>query len=260
MNEFNIEVAGGNSVRLPTAGKYCDRDILVTATGGDTDAAYQQGFADGKKYHNDAFWYLYQIGGARTNYENAFAGMGWTDNLFKPQYDIKPEGNLYMCFRKSGITDLVAALEKQGVVFDVSAVTNMTYAFYNSGITHIGVLDCSNVTNASNFSNCFISCTKLVTIDKIKLATTSGTFTNVFDNTPMLENITFEGEINRNGLSFGSSTKLTHASLMSIVGALADYSEDTSGTSWVLTLGTANLEKLSDAEKAIATEKGWTLV
>jgi hypothetical protein len=34
MSEFNITVEGGSSVRLPTAGKYCDRDILVTATGG----------------------------------------------------------------------------------------------------------------------------------------------------------------------------------------------------------------------------------
>lgn len=31
---FNIEIEGGTSVRLPTAGKYCDRDIVVTATGG----------------------------------------------------------------------------------------------------------------------------------------------------------------------------------------------------------------------------------
>ena len=30
----NITVEGGTSVRLLTAGKYCDRDILVTATGG----------------------------------------------------------------------------------------------------------------------------------------------------------------------------------------------------------------------------------
>ena len=34
MSEFAIEVEGGSSVRLPTAGKYCDRDIVVTATGG----------------------------------------------------------------------------------------------------------------------------------------------------------------------------------------------------------------------------------
>ena len=30
----NITVEGGTSVRLPTAGKYCDRDIVVTALGG----------------------------------------------------------------------------------------------------------------------------------------------------------------------------------------------------------------------------------
>lgn len=30
----NITVEGGTSVRLPTAGKYCDRDILILATGG----------------------------------------------------------------------------------------------------------------------------------------------------------------------------------------------------------------------------------
>ena len=30
----NITVEGGTSVRLPTAGKYCDRDIVITAKGG----------------------------------------------------------------------------------------------------------------------------------------------------------------------------------------------------------------------------------
>ena len=30
----NITVEGGTSVRLPTSGKYCDRDIVVMATGG----------------------------------------------------------------------------------------------------------------------------------------------------------------------------------------------------------------------------------
>lgn len=35
---FNVEVAGGTSVRLTTAGKYCDRDIIVTATGGGNES------------------------------------------------------------------------------------------------------------------------------------------------------------------------------------------------------------------------------
>ena len=30
----NITIEGGKTVRLKTAGKYCDRDIVVTATGG----------------------------------------------------------------------------------------------------------------------------------------------------------------------------------------------------------------------------------
>ena len=35
MSEFNVTVDSGNSIRLKTAGKYCDRDIVVTAEGGD---------------------------------------------------------------------------------------------------------------------------------------------------------------------------------------------------------------------------------
>lgn len=34
MSEINITVEGGTSKRLLTAGKYCDKDIVVTATGG----------------------------------------------------------------------------------------------------------------------------------------------------------------------------------------------------------------------------------
>ena len=33
----NIIVESGTSVRLPTSGKYCDRDIMITATGGTED-------------------------------------------------------------------------------------------------------------------------------------------------------------------------------------------------------------------------------
>jgi hypothetical protein len=42
---------------------------------------------------------------------------------------------------------------------------------------------------------------------------------------------------------------------MSIINALQ---KKTSGT-WTVTLGTTNLNKLDTNEKAIATDKGWTL-
>ena len=33
MSEHNITVKGGASIRLPTGGKYCDRDIVITSEG-----------------------------------------------------------------------------------------------------------------------------------------------------------------------------------------------------------------------------------
>lgn len=39
--DFNVEVKDGKTVRLPTAEKYCDYDIVVTATSGDSDLAKQ---------------------------------------------------------------------------------------------------------------------------------------------------------------------------------------------------------------------------
>lgn len=41
----NIAVEGGTSVRLPTAGKYCDRDIVVTATGGGAGGDLPDGYS-----------------------------------------------------------------------------------------------------------------------------------------------------------------------------------------------------------------------
>lgn len=34
---YNITVEGGSTIRLPVAGKYCDRDIIITAEGGAKD-------------------------------------------------------------------------------------------------------------------------------------------------------------------------------------------------------------------------------
>jgi hypothetical protein len=39
MSEINITIEGGTSKRLLTAGKYCDKDIVVTATGSDGGGA-----------------------------------------------------------------------------------------------------------------------------------------------------------------------------------------------------------------------------
>ena len=48
---------------------------------------------------------------------------------------------------------------------------------------------------------------------------------------------------------------LTHDSLMNVINEAGDVTSNPQ----TLTLGTTNLNKLTDEEKAIATNKGWTL-
>ena len=55
-------------------------------------------------------------------------------------------------------------------------------------------------------------------------------------------------------------TQLDHSSLLVIINGLYDYvGAGSSGTRYIK-LGDANLAKLTDEEKAIATNKGWTIV
>ena len=51
----NITIGGGTSVRLPTAGKYCDQDIIVTATGGGGNTSIEDGLVTRSltSYSND---------------------------------------------------------------------------------------------------------------------------------------------------------------------------------------------------------------
>ena len=71
-----------------------------------------------------------------------------------------------------------------------------------------------------------------------------------------LEYVGFEGVLTNN-LKIDECVKLSHESIMKLLGILKDYAG--TGTTHTLTLGTTNLAKLTDAEKAIATNRGWTL-
>jgi hypothetical protein len=82
-------------------------------------------------------------------------------------------------------------------------------------------------------------------------------FYNAFSGCTNLENITIQGNICHN-ISFYGCNKLTHESLMSIINALTHLSSSSKVYRYCQ-LGSANLAKLTDEEKAIATNKGWTL-
>ena len=78
-------------------------------------------------------------------------------------------------------------------------------------------------------------------------------FVGTFDGCLSLETITGNPVFNVS-LNLSESHKLTHDSIMVVINGL-----QTVTTTQTLTLGETNLAKLSDAEKKIATDKGWTL-
>lgn len=132
----------------------------------------------------------------------------------------------------------------------------MAQCFYScASLQKIGELI---TPKAVSFFCCFQNCTKLHTIEGIDLSSAKNV-NNMFSYCSALENITFNGVIKISGLNLSPCTALTHDSLMSAINALYDWASEGGTSTYTLTLGSTNLGKLTDAEKAIATQKGWTL-
>ena len=158
--------------------------------------------------------------------------------------------------------------------FDTSNVTSMNYMFsYCYELTTVPQFDTSNVTSmASMFSSCtnldtgprfdtsnlldmnfmFFSCSKLTTVPQFDTSNVRD-MNSMFSNCNNLEHIRMIN-INAN-LSISASKKFTREALLEILGNLK---AQTSGTR-TLKMGSQNLAKLTDEDKAIATNKGWTL-
>lgn len=100
----------------------------------------------------------------------------------------------------------------------------------------------------------FFNCKSIVNLTIPNTVTTIGA--GVFTNCSKLTNVTLGDGFNCNGLDLSPSTKYSVDTIVSMLIALADR---TGETAYTLTLGATNLAKLSDEQKAIATDKNWTL-
>lgn len=151
-------------------------------------------------------------------------------------------------------TNLIASfascelLEKLNI--DCSNVLTMYITFF--GCKNLIELNLNNTSNVTNFFMSFAYCENLKRINGIDFSSATGdcNFTACYN----LEKIQLTGKISFNRLVLSDSTKLTHETLLSILYALENTENPKK-----LTLGKINLEKLTDNEKAIATEKNWTL-
>ena len=139
-------------------------------------------------------------------------------------------------------------LEKLNI--DCSNVLTMYVTFF--GCKNLIELNLNNTSNVTNFFMSFAYCENLKRINGIDFSSATGdcNFTACYN----LEKIQLTGKISFNRLVLSDSTKLTHETLLSILYALENTENPKK-----LTLGKINLEKLTDNEKAIATEKNWTL-
>ena len=213
-------------------------------------------YEKGKQSEYDRFWDIYQDNGNRVNYGNAFAGVRWIPELIKPKYPIYPT-NAYMMFRgNSNFFNFKKHCEDFGIVLDFKNCTAIQYLFSACNFTDIGELDFSS---ASGFGDCFLSASYLTNIDKIILKNdgSQNLGAKPFNGCSRLEEVRFEGVIGTTGMTFSANTNLSHDSIMSIIDALQDLTG--TGTTKSVTFGATHLAKLTDAEKAIATQKGWTL-
>lgn len=223
----------------------------ITRAKSDYDEVYEAG----KKAERDAFWNAY-LPDNLANWQYVFYSRRWSDDNFYPTKDIVPVGNFNFGLSSHLITNVKQRLIDCGVTLDTSNVTGGNYMFcYSSTVTHLPTISLVGLTSA--VKALFDGDKELVEIEKIILPHDNNiTFESWFYNCNALENIAFEGTISNN-INLQWSTKLTKASITSIINAL---SPTTSG----LTLTLSRVAKESafttdEWEALIATKSNWTI-
>lgn len=130
---------------------------------------------------------------------------------------------MYMSFR--GCAKLKSIVFPEGFG---KKMLNIYSGFYDCSALETITFPAGFGSTCNVFDNCFHGCTALTTING--------------------------GIEARASLDLSPCTQLTHESLMNVINSI-----QTVTTTQKLTLGATNLAKLTDAEKQIATDKGWTL-
>ena len=132
---------------------------------------------------------------------------------------------------------------------DTSSVVNMSSMFYGcASLASIPQLDTSKVTD---MYGTFEKCSSLETIPQLNVSNVTR-MDSAFANCRSLKSILMTG-IKAN-FDISASTRFEKSDLVTILNNLATVTSKR-----ILRMGSTNLAKLTDEEKAIATNKGWTL-
>lgn len=148
-------------------------------------------------------------------------------------------------FREScGLTEIPPLDTSNGIDFS-------SMFFCCESLTEIPPLDTSN---GREFYAMFMEACNLRTIPRLNLSKATG-LGDMFYCCESLENVNFEGTIpiTQNLWFFDYSPNLTVDSLMSFINALSDNTNLTK--TYTVSIGSTNLAKLTEEQKAVATNK-----
>ena len=139
--------------------------------------------------------------------------------------------------------------------FNTSNVTDMNNMFsYSDNLTSVDLssFDTSNVTNMHYLFRLDKKLKNITGILDLQSIDANNDWGNYFEGCSSLEEVHIHN-LGRN-LSLSDSPNLTHDCLVELINNLKTVTSTNT-----LTLGSTNLAKLTDAEKQVATNKGWTL-
>ena len=129
--------------------------------------------------------------------------------------------------------------------------------FYNAqGIKRIPVINLSKCTATNSVANFIGQMARAVTIDGIISSEKTNWVSTSFDSNNPLTHCIFSGVIGKN-FYISNAKSLDYESLLSIIDCLKDLRG--TGTTLTITLGTTLIKKLTDADKARITGKGWSI-
>jgi surface protein len=144
----------------------------------------------------------------------------------------------YKCFSLKAIPEL-----------DISNVTDMSDMFnYCQELKSIPLFDTSNVKIMNSM---FAYCQSLKTIPQLNMKSATSV-SSIFNTCYLLLNLNITNIYK--SLKINSTVLLSYDTLINLLNNLMPVE-----TTQTLTLGTTNLAKLTDEDKMIATNKGWSL-
>jgi hypothetical protein len=224
----------------------------------------EEGIANGQTQGEavmlDTMWEAIQGGGERTEYSYAFNQTHFDKSTFKPKYDFKPTtcGSMFQTPTVEYPVNMKELEEETGIVFDFSGCKGSFQKTFAGGLFSVlNVIDISNATNLTlAFYGGYTSKRPLKRIERLICSETSPFVSNTFGLQSNLYYIGFEGVV---GKSIDlKDNPLTVESINKLFACLKDYS--TLGGTYTVTLKADRENMLTAEEKAVATNKGWTLV